>query len=486
MITAASSAQRRLAVIVSVVVAAGGAAMIPAIVTGIIYAEWSDTLALVAAAGIAGSIGLAGRRYSAASGIFTSSEGFAAVALSWVILILFGTLPYVFSGSFTGFIDPLFETTAGFTTTGATVVADPGQLSHALLLWRATTQWVGGMGIIVLSIAVLPMLGAGGVELARAEAPGPEPDRMTPRFRDTAERLWWVYVGLTGIEAVVLAFGDMSIFQAIAHSLTTMPTGGFSTESTSLAGFSAYTQWVVIAFMVAAGMNFALHFRALRRPRAYLENKEFIAYMSIIGFAVLVVAAGTWSMGSGIEARVRDAVFTAVTTVTGTGYATVDWAVWAPGLLLAILVFMFLGGMAGSTAGAIKTYRLGILYKTIGASLQRIIYPSVVSVQRFEGKPVEPRLVHGVVAFFVLYIGFFVGGAVLLGFFEPSLDLVTIGSASASAVGNIGPALGELGPTATYAALGADSKLLLGFLMVVGRLEIYPVIILLTHPWWRR
>lgn len=486
MITTASSTQRRLAVIVSSVVAAGGVAMTPAIVTGIIYAEWSDTVALVAAAAIAGAVGLAGRYYSGVTGTFTSSEGFAAVALSWVVLILVGTLPYLFSGSFTGLVNPLFETTAGFTTTGATVLPDPGELSHAMLLWRATTQWVGGMGIIVLSIAVLPMLGAGGVELARAEAPGPEPDRMTPRFRDTAERLWWVYVGLTAIEAIVLAVGDMNVFQAIAHALTTMPTGGFSTEVDSLTGFSPYTQWVVIAFMLAAGASFALHFRALRRPRAYLENKEFIGYLAIIGFAIAVVAAGTWSLGSGVESRVRDAVFTAVTTVTGTGYATVNWAAWAPGLLLAILVFMFLGGMAGSTAGAVKTYRLGILYKTIGSSLKRIIYPSVVAVQRFEGKSVEPRLVQGVVAFFVLYIGFFVGGAVLLGFFEPSLDLVTIGSASASAIGNIGPALGELGPTATFAGLGADSKLLLGFLMVVGRLEIYPIIILLTHPWWRR
>ena len=278
----------------------------------------------------------------------------------------------------------------------------------------------------------------------------------------------------------------MTVFQAIAHALTTMPTGGFSTEIDSLAGFSPYTQWVVIAFMLAAGASFALHFRALSRPRAYLENKELIGYLTIIGVAIALIAAGTWSLGSGVESRIRDAVFTAVTTVTGTGYATVNWAAWAPGLLLSILVFMFLGGMAGSTAGAIKTYRLGILYKTIGLSLKRIIYPSVVSVQRFEGKPVEPRIVHGVVAFFVLYIGFFVGGAVLLGFLEPSLDLVTIGSASASAIGNIGPALGELGPTATYADIGADSKLLLGFLMVVGRLEIYPVIVLLTHRWWRR
>ena len=182
----------------------------------------------------------------------------------------------------------------------------------------------------------------------------------------------------------------------------------------------------------------------------------------------------------------RDAVFTAVTMVTGTGYATVDWAVWGPGVVLALLVFMFFGGMAGSTAGAIKIYRFGILFKTIGSSIKRITYPSLVSVQRFEGKPVESRLVHGVVAFFVLYVGFFVGGAVLLGFLEPGLDPTTIGSASASAIGNIGPALGELGPTSNYAGLGIDSKLLLSFLMLVGRLEVFPVVILLTHRWWRR
>ena len=484
--TVTSPTRRRFLVIVTAVIAAGGAATVPAIATGVIYREWEDVVALLATAALAVVIGLGGRRFAGATETFTSREGFAAVALSWLVLILFGTLPYLFAGVFERPIDALFETTAGFTTTGATTLPDPAVLSHAMLLWRATTQWVGGMGIIVLSVAVLPMLGAGGVELARAEAPGPEPDRMTPRFRDTAERLWWVYVGMTLIEAVLLTFGDMSLFQAIAHSLTTMPTGGFGTEATSLGGFSAYTQWVVIAFMVGAGVSFALHFRALSRPKVYLESRELAGYMMILATAVVVIALGTWSLGGGIEAKIRDAVFTGVTMVTGTGYATANWAAWAPGVLLALLVFMFLGGMAGSTAGAIKTYRLGVLYKTIGSNIKRIIYPSVVSVQRFEGKSVEPRLVHGVVAFFILYVGFFVGGSILLGFFEPGLDLTTIGSASASAIGNVGPALGELGPTSTYAALGADSKLMLAFLMVVGRLEIYPILILLTHRWWRR
>ena len=486
MIAFKSPTRLRLIVVVSAVIAAAGAATVPAIIAGVIYAEWSDTLALLASGVIAGVVGLLGRRLVKTEVRFTSREGFAAVALSWMILILFGTLPYLISGTFDRPIDALFETSAGFTTTGATVLSDPGSLSHAMLLWRATTQWFGGMGIIVLSIAVLPMLGAGGVELARAEAPGPEPDRMTPRFRDTAERLWWLYVGLTLVVMVLLAIGDMSLFQAIAHSFTTMPTGGFSTEASSIGGFSAYTQWVVILFMLIAGVSFALHFRALSRPRAYLENRELFGFLSIIGVAILVVALGSWSFGSGVESRVRDAVFTAVTIVTGTGYATVDWAVWGPGVVLALLVFMFFGGMAGSTAGAVKTYRLGILFKTIGSSIKRISYPSLVSVQRFEGRAVEPRLVHNVIAFFVLYVGFFVAGAVLLGFLEPGINLTTIGSASASAIGNVGPALGDLGPTSNYSGLGTDSKLVLSFLMLVGRLEIYPIVILLTHRWWRR
>jgi len=478
--------QQRVIVVVTAVVGAGAAAMVPAMVTGVIYREWSDTLALLAAAILGLTIWLVGGHYVGVKGTFSSSEGFASVALAWLTLILIGALPYLFSGAIGGLIDPFFETAAGFTTTGATVLSDPGEMSHAMLLWRATTQWMGGMGIIVLSIAVLPMLGAGGVELARAESPGPEPDRLTPRFRDTAERLWWLYAGLTVVLALLLVAGDMNLFQALAHAMTTMPTGGFSTEAGSLGAFSPYSQWVVIVFMLIAATSFALHFRAWRRPKVYVESREFIGYVSIIGGAVLLIAAGTWAIGGGIEEQIRQAVFTGVTVVTGTGYATVNWAAWAPGLLLALLVFMFFGGMAGSTAGAVKTYRLGILYKTIGTSLQRIVYPRVVSVQRFEGRAIEPRLVHGVIAFFVLYIGIFVGGAILLGFFEPSLDLVTIGSASASAIGNIGPALGQLGPDSTYATLGADSKLVLSLMMVVGRLEIYPVVILLTHRWWRR
>lgn len=471
---------------IAAVIAACAAATVPPIITGVIYAEWGDVLALVVTAGLALGIGIAGRRFASIHGVFTSSEGFAAVALSWLLLIVFGTLPYILAGALDGFVDPLFETAAGFTTTGATVFDDPGALSHSMLVWRATTQWVGGMGIIILSIAVLPVLGAGGVELARAEAPGPEPDRMTPRFRDTAERLWWLYTGLTAVLALLLALGDMSGFQAIVHALTTISTGGFSTEPSSLAGFGAYTQWIIVAFMLIAATSFALHFRAWRRPKVYMKSAEFVAFVSIIGGAILLVALGTWSLGSGIESRLRDAVFTAVTMVTGTGFATVDWASWAPGVLSALVVFMFFGGMAGSTSGGMKTYRLGIIYKTIGSSLQRIVYPRVVAVQRFGGRPVEPRLVHGVMAFFVLYIGFFVAGAILLGFFEPGLDLVTVGSASASAMGNVGPALGGVGPTSNYAALGSDSKLLLSLLMVIGRLEIFPVVMLVTHRWWRR
>lgn len=481
-----STVRSRLVVIVSAVVAAGGVATTPAIVAGLVYREWGDMLALAVTAAAGLAIWLFGRRFMGVEGTFTSSEGFAAVAVAWFVLSLFGTLPYLLSGAIDGLVDPFFETAAGFTTTGASVLADPGQLSHAMLLWRATTQWLGGMGIIVLSVAVLPMLGAGGVELARAEAPGPEPERMTPRFRDTAERLWWLYVGLTGALAVLLVIGDMDLFQAVAHAMTTMPTGGFGTEPDSLASFSPYTQWVIVVFMVIAATSFVLHFRAWRRPRAYIESNEFLAYMSILAGAILIIAAGSWSLAGTVDAGIRDAVFTGVTMVTGTGYWVVDWTAWVPGLLITLFVLMFLGGMAGSTTGGLKTYRLGILYKVITASLRRIVYPRMVSVHRFEGRAVEPRIVDGVLAYFLLYGGFFVVGSALLGFLEPSLDVVTAGSAAASAISNVGPALGDLGPTATYAGLGVGSKLVLSLLMIVGRLEIYPVVILLTHRWWRR
>lgn len=488
---------RRLLYLVGAVVTASGAAMLPAAAVSVAYGEWAVARG-IAAAGVltilAGGIAwrVVGRR-----GRITTREGFAAVGLSWIVMSAFGTLPYLLTGSITSLTDAYFETAAGFTTTGSSVVPDPGALAHGILIWRAGTQWLGGMGVIVLSIAVLPLLGVGGVELARAESPGPQPDRLTPRFRGTAKRLWWVYVGLTSLQALLLTLGEMTPFEAAAHAFTTMSTGGFGTDVASIGGFGGWTQWVVIVFMFLAGVSFALHFRALRDPGAYLRSGEFRLYAVLTVLAVGLVLVGLLDTGlarnlgsSGIGDAVRAATFTSVSIMTTTGYATADFGAWVPGLQIVVVGLMFLGGMAGSTAGAVKTYRLGVLARSAAADLRQLIHPRGVFVTRFDGSAVTPGVVRNVQSFFLFYMLIYMTGVFLLGVIASrsaaSLDLVTAASAVAAALGNIGPGLGAVGPAANYADVPALGKWLLSGLMIVGRLEIFPILLLLTPELWRR
>ncbi len=346
---------RRLVYIIGAVVAATGAAMLVPAAVGLASGDVTDAGRIAGGAVVAMGLGVAMWRGVGRPGELTTREGFAAVGIAWVAMSAIGTLPYLFTGAIPSVTNAFFETTSGFTTTGASILEDPGALGNGLLLWRSLTQWIGGMGIIVLSIAVLPLLGVGGVELARAVSPGPSPDRLTPRVRETAKRLWLVYLGQTAMEAVLLSLGDMSAFQAVNHSLTTMSTGGFGTESTSITGFGPYTQWVIILFMFAAGASFALHFRALRDPGVYRRSGEFRLYASIAVAGAILLIIGLVDGGdvdpavSGIEQLVRDGVFTALTIITTTGFATADFGTWVPGLQVLVVGLMFLGGMAGST-----------------------------------------------------------------------------------------------------------------------------------------
>ncbi len=480
---------RRLAYIIGAVVAASGLAMLPAALTAMLYREWGDALGILGAAAITMAAGLAGWRAWGRAGELTTREGFAAVGLAWFVMALFGTLPYLLTGAITSPTDAFFETAAGFTTTGSSVVPDPSLLSHGVLIWRASTQWLGGMGVIVLSVAVLPLLGVGGAQLARAESPGPQLDRLTPRFRETAKRLWLVYVGFTAAEVLLLALGEMSLFQAVAHAFTTMSTGGFGTEATSLGGFSPYTQWVVIFFMLAAGASFALHFRGLRRPLEYTRHAEFRLYVVLWLLAVGVVAGGIWA-SAGPESVVRDAAFTATSIITTTGYVTADFGSWSSALQIFVVGLMFLGGMAGSTAGSVKTFRLGVLAKSAATDLRRLVHPRGVFVTRFGADPVPDPIVRAVQSFFLFYMFLFMTGTFLMGVIESrleaGLDLVTSASAVASALGNIGPGLGAVGPTANFAAVPLPGKWLLASLMIVGRLEVFPVLLLFTRGLWKR
>jgi trk system potassium uptake protein TrkH len=479
---------RRLVLLVSAVVEATGAAMFSASIIGIIYREWDDAASIAVAAAVVVLVGEASRRWVGQAGELSTREGFAAVGLSWVAMTFVGTIPLLVTGSMPGLTDAFFEAAAGFTTTGASVVPDPSQLSHSILWWRALTQWMGGMGIIVLSIAVLPLLGVGGVQLARAESPGPTPDRLTPRFRETAKRLWYLYAGFTAIEAVLLAFSDMTMFDAVTHSFTTMSTGGFSTRAESLAAFNPYAQWVAVTFMIIAGASFALHFRALRAPREYARSTEFRIYLYIAAAGAAFLVVGRWA--TGVADALREGVFNAVSIITTTGYVNADFGAWNSALQIAIVGFMFVGGMAGSTAGGVKTYRLAVLTNAGRADLRRLVHPLGIFRARIGQDVVDDDVVHSVQTFFLFYMLAFMTGTLVMGIIESGLgvgqDLVTSASAVASALGNIGPGLGAVGPTETYASVPPAGKWVLSSLMIIGRLEIFPIILLFTRDLWRR
>lgn len=476
---------RRLSFIIGAVVAASGLAMVPAAAVSLVYQEWATAGQIFLAALVTVAVGATGWRVFGRHGVLTTKEGFAAVGLAWFVMAFFGTLPYLFTGSITNLTDAFFETAAGFTTTGASIFPDPSTLSHGILIWRAGTQWLGGMGVIVLSIAILPLLGVGGVQLARAESPGPQPDRLTPRFRETAKRLWWVYLAFTALEVLFLWAGDMNLFQSVAHAFTTMSTGGFGTEATSITEFSAYTQWVITAFMFLAGASFALHFRAMRKPKEYLRNSEFRIYALLLFAAMAVIAIGIWDSNAW-HGSIRDAAFTAVSIVTTTGFATADFGQWLPGLQILVVGLMFLGGSSGSTAGGVKTFRVAVLARAAAADLRRLVHPRAVLVTRFGGKSVPDPIVGSVQSFFLFYMFLFMTGTVLLGMISTELDLITSTSAVASALGNIGPGLEAVGPTSNFLAVPWLGKWLLAFLMIAGRLEIFPVLLLFTRDLWRR
>ena len=464
-------------------------AMVVSGAVSVYYGEFATARGIAIAASITAVAGFLTRRLVQKPESITVKQGFATVGLAWFVFSLFGALPYLITGAIPGIADAVFETASGFTTTGASILPDPGILPRGISFWRALTQWMGGMGVIVLGVAILPLLGTGGMQLARAEAPGHTPDRLTPRFQETAKRLWLVYAIITLIEMVMLAVGDMTGFQAVIHSFTTMSTGGFGTEPTSIAGFSAYTQWVVTFFMFVAGVSFALHFRAWSRPVEYWRSSEFRLYTLISVVAVVIVAGGLLR-DQGASDAIRDAAFNTISLTTTTGYASADFGAWRPALQIMVIGLMFLGGMAGSTAGGIKTFRIGVLSKAAYADLRRLIHPRGVFVTRFGRKRVTEPVVEAVQSFFLFYMFLFMSSTFILAFIDANisegLDLITATSAVAASIGNIGPGLGQVGPAANYAALPALAKWHLAGLMIVGRLEIFPVLVLFTRDLWKR
>jgi trk system potassium uptake protein len=442
-------------------------------------------LPLLLAGIAAGGLGTLGRALTRVPEDLSYREGFATVTFTWTAVGLVGALPYYLSGAIGSPIDALFESFSGFTTTGSTILPDIEAVAPGILLWRSLTQWLGGMGIIVLGVAILPYLGVGGMQLFRAEVPGPTKDRLRPRIRETAKVLWAVYAALTLAAMLLYRIGGMSLFDAVNHALTTLPTGGFSTRNASMAAFSPFVQWTAIVFMYLAGVNFTLHFRALSRGSApYWRDGEWRLYTVLIAMAFVLVAVSVHSPGSALEPTVRAALFQVVAIITTTGYGTADFVQWAPFAQIVIFLLFFVGGMAGSTAGGPKVIRVLLILKHGFGEMRRYLHPRAVMVTKVSGMPVPGEVMLNVFAFMILYVGLFGLGTLLMA--GTGLSLTSAAGAAATAISNVGPGLDQVGPAENFGFIPGWGKLTMIVLMVVGRLEIYTVLLLLHPGLWRR
>ena len=413
-------------------------------------------------------------------------EGFTIVTLVWIVFSFFGSIPYILSDSIPDFTNAFFESISGFTTTGSSILNNIEELPQGILFWRSMTQWLGGMGIIVLSLAILPIFGIGGMQLYAAEVPGPVPDKLSPKIRQTAKALWGIYLLFTVSEFFLLWIGGMTPFDAICHSFTTMATGGFSTKQTSIAHWdSPFIQYVIIFFMMLAGTNFSLSYCALTgRFRKIVRDEEFKYYLIfILIFVVLIFTGLIFTAQIGVEKAFRDALFQVVSIITTTGYATADYILWHPFLIVLIFALFFFGGSAGSTGGGIKIMRIVILLKNSYYELKRMVHPHAVIPVRFNKHTVDAKIVTNVLAFFIIYFIIFIFSTILFAIIED--DLPSSMGAVATCLGNIGPGLGNVGPAENFMHVPTVGKWFLSFLMLLGRLELFTVLVLFSRSFWK-
>ncbi|OFY14787.1 MAG: potassium transporter [Bacteroidetes bacterium GWE2_42_24] len=412
-------------------------------------------------------------------------EGYVIVSLSWIIFSLFGALPFFITVNSLSFTDAFFETMSGFTTTGSTIFSDIESLPEGLLYWRALTHWLGGMGIIVLSLAILPLLGIGGMQLFAAEVPGITKDKLHPRIKETAKRLWGIYILLTFLQAVLLMFGGMNLYESLCHAYATMATGGFSTRNGGMMEFSPYIQYVVIVFMFLAGANFTLHYWLLKgKLRIIWKNDEFRFYLILVLIATILITIGLLNQGAlDAESSFRHALFQVVSIITTTGFVSDNYLLWPGSMWFILFLLMFVGGSAGSTGGGIKVVRHLLLLRNSRLELRRLIHPMAVIPVRLNGKAVSENVIFKVTAFFLIYVfsvAFGTFAITLLG-----IDFETSAGAVTSAIGNIGPGIGLVGPICNFSFLPDLAKWLLSFLMLIGRLELFTVLILFSPSFWK-
>jgi len=477
---------RVVARILGLLLVATGAAMTLPLLTCLWYGEsdamvflWCELGALAGGGGLAWL--LRGQQE------LRPKDGFLIVSLGWLAVGSTGAMPFWLSGAIPSFTDAMFESVSGFTTTGASILTDIEAVGKGMLLWRSQIQWLGGMGIVVLSLAILPILGVGGMQLFKWEAPGPSPDRLTPRIKETARLLWGVYLIISAVEIVVLFACGMDLYEAICHTFATMATGGFSTRNASLGGFqSPAIEIAVTVFMFVAGINFALHYAALQgRLRGYWKDQEFRTYVLVVLLATGMVAlANSQTTAMPRAENLRASLFQVVSIVTTTGFGTEDYEGWSSTSQAILVALMFVGGCAGSTGGGMKNVRLLLLLRHGYNELRKLLHPKGVYVIRYNERAVPPEIVTNILGFFLLLI--LTTAAATFAMTLAGLDLLSAFGSVAATLNNIGPGLGSVGPTDNFAHVPAVGKWVLMLCMLLGRLELFTMLVLLTPDFWRR
>ncbi len=452
-------------------------------IAGLVYGEAIWTSYAVVGM-ICLTVGGALRQLKPKNTAFYAREGFTTVALSWTVLGLVGALPFVLGGEIPSYVDAVFETVSGFTTTGATILSDVETLSHASLLWRSTTHWVGGMGVLVFVLAIIPLVGGHSIYLLRAESPGPFVGKFGPHMKDTAVILYTIYIALTVLEMTILLFGGMTWFEAINTAMSTAGTGGFGFRNDSIASFSPYIRVVVAVFMLLFGINFNLYYCIYaRRPKDFFKSEELWVYVGIAMVSTFVITGNILSIQGDLPDALNHAFFQVTTIMSTTGFSTTDFNQWPELSRMILVALMFVGGSAGSTAGGMKVSRIILLFKSVRREFKLMVHPRAVGVIHFEGKRVQHEVTRSVNMFFITYIGLFVLSVLVLSLDQ--FDFTTNFTATVATLSNVGPGLGAVGPMGNFREFSVLSKLLLTFNMLAGRLELFPMLLLFMPSTWK-
>ena len=475
--------RRMVLYVVGTVIKIEAALMLLPLITSLIYKE-SCTKDFLISMGIALAAGFALTLiFKPGSKVIYAKEGFVIVSLAWLALSVVGALPFYISGEIPSFVDAFFETVSGFTTTGASILTDVEAMSKGMLFWRSFTHWIGGMGVLVFVMAIIPTVSDRSIHLLRAEAPGPVVGKIVPKMKQTARILYIIYIVLTFAEMILLFVGGMPLYDSIVHAIGTAGTGGFGIKADSLASYSPYIQWVITAFMLIFGVNFNLYYLLLiRKFKSAIKNEELLAYAVIVTLSIAAIAFNIRPLYEGVAESIRHSAFQVAAVISTTGFATADFNQW-PGMSKTILLLlMFIGGCAGSTAGGFKISRIVMLFKTIKRELQKLLHPRAVATIRLDGKRVDEKTISSLGSYLAIYALFFCVVVFLLGF--DGFDLETNISVAASCVNNIGPGFGSAGPMDGYAMFSPFSKVMLSMTMLLGRLEIFPLILTFSPSTW--